>query len=262
MSQKKLLFFDIDGTIISETTGLIPKSAIKAIKQAQKNGHKIFINTGRPLSAIPKEIIDLNPDGYVCGCGTHIYYHDNDLYLYTIDTNRCKELVDLTRKCKVDTIFEGKNSVYLDEYHRIDILMNIKKSYQEQGFSVSSYDDPNISFDKFASWFDETSNIESFKQEVEKDFTIIVRDHNFYEIVPKNHSKATGIQFLVDYFHESIEDCYVFGDSYNDLSMLTYVKHAIVMGNAPKDLYQYAYFVTKDIEDDGMEFALQHLKLI
>lgn len=44
--------------------------------------------------------------------------------------------------------------------------------------------------------------------------------------------------------------------------MLGYVKHAIVMGNGDPELFKYAYYVTKDIEDDGIYHALEHLKLI
>ena len=44
---RKLIFFDIDGTIAVEPTGEIPDSAKEAIKKAKENGHLVFINTGR-----------------------------------------------------------------------------------------------------------------------------------------------------------------------------------------------------------------------
>ena len=43
--KKAALFFDIDGTILSEKTKEIPKSAIEALLAAQKKGHLLFINT-------------------------------------------------------------------------------------------------------------------------------------------------------------------------------------------------------------------------
>ena len=43
---KKLIFFDIDGTLIPEGDTEITKSAVEAIKRAQENGHLCFINTG------------------------------------------------------------------------------------------------------------------------------------------------------------------------------------------------------------------------
>ena len=47
----KYVFVDIDGTLLSHHTG-IPRSALEAIDIARRNGHKIFINTGRVKSAV------------------------------------------------------------------------------------------------------------------------------------------------------------------------------------------------------------------
>ena len=47
--EQKALFFDIDGTILSELNGTIPESAKAAIGAAVREGHLAFINTGRTL---------------------------------------------------------------------------------------------------------------------------------------------------------------------------------------------------------------------
>ena len=41
--ERSVLFFDIDGTILSEITKEIPKDAIEALKAAQAEGHLLFI---------------------------------------------------------------------------------------------------------------------------------------------------------------------------------------------------------------------------
>ena len=66
--ERSVLFFDIDGTILSEITREIPKDAIEALKAAQAEGHLLFINTGRTVCSIPSEIRRLKFDGYLCGC--------------------------------------------------------------------------------------------------------------------------------------------------------------------------------------------------
>ena len=63
---RKLIFFDIDGTIIPEDTGVIPESTKEAINKAKDNGHLVFINTGRTFSGITQLIFDLEFNGYVC----------------------------------------------------------------------------------------------------------------------------------------------------------------------------------------------------
>lgn len=47
----KLIFLDADGTLL-HSDGHIPESTILACKLAQKNGHKIWLGTGRQVVEI------------------------------------------------------------------------------------------------------------------------------------------------------------------------------------------------------------------
>ena len=58
----KTVFLDIDGTLVADK-GIVPESAIQAIKIAQKNGHKIFLCTGRAMPEIYPFILDIGFDG-------------------------------------------------------------------------------------------------------------------------------------------------------------------------------------------------------
>ena len=75
----KLIFFDIDGTLALEPSGIIPDSTRIAIAGAKKNGHRVFVNTGRTFYSISEDIRSMEFDGYVCGCGTYIYYRGEKL---------------------------------------------------------------------------------------------------------------------------------------------------------------------------------------
>jgi len=44
----KIIFFDIDGTLVSFKTHRIPESAVEALQRARTAGLKIYISTGRP----------------------------------------------------------------------------------------------------------------------------------------------------------------------------------------------------------------------
>ena len=55
---RKILFFDIDGTLVTAPPCTVPESTVQAITQARKNGHLCFINTGRTRVIIPKESAD------------------------------------------------------------------------------------------------------------------------------------------------------------------------------------------------------------
>ena len=78
------LFFDIDGTILSEITHEIPESALVALRKAQENGHKTFINTGRTICSVPPMIKRIPFDGFLCGCGTHLVYEERIVFHHSI----------------------------------------------------------------------------------------------------------------------------------------------------------------------------------
>ena len=76
MKNRKALFFDVDGTLLPEGTRQIPESARNALKEARSNGHLIFINSGRTYCNLDEVKRQIEADGYLCGCGTHIIAGD------------------------------------------------------------------------------------------------------------------------------------------------------------------------------------------
>ena len=136
--RKKVIFFDIDGTLITEDTQIIPESTILSLKKAKENGHLLFINTGRTYCSIPNKINDLKFDGYICGCGTQIHYNDNIILEKDINQNKCFEIATMLRKYNITGIFEGKNAIYFDDKKPLTKeLVDIKKMFISQGIDVS-----------------------------------------------------------------------------------------------------------------------------
>ena len=80
--------------------------------------------------------------------------------------------------------------------------------------------------------------------------------------MPKGHSKATAIQWVLDQYQIPLKDAYVFGDSMNDLSMFEFAENAVLMGKHDKGLEPYATFVTKTVEEDGVAWAMKELGII
>ena len=59
-----------------------------------------------------------------------------------------------------------------------------------------------------------------------------------------------------------VDDAYVFGDSGNDLAMFRYASNCILMGKHDEVLEPYATFETKDVEEDGIAYAMKELGII
>lgn len=259
----KLIFFDIDGTLLDEQTFTVPDSTKKAIQLAQQNGHKCFINTGRPISTIDQVITDIPFDGYICGCGTYIEYHGEPIFHVDISDELRQKIIQKTHEYHVDTVLEGRYGVYFPEVSYHPFVQGVEQRYIKEKFPVHKYNQNDVvPFDKFASWYTKESDIEAFRTLLADDFDIIQRDVDFLEIVPLPYSKATGIQFIADYLHISIDDTISIGDSTNDLPMLKFTKEAVAMGNSNPLLFDEVTYITTDIQDNGIYNALKHFQII
>ena len=94
---RKIVFFDIDGTIYMYNKG-IPKDTIQAIKQLRENGHIAVICTGRTKSIVFSEILNIGFDGIIAGAGTYAEYNGEEIYRYVLDKDLLNETVDAMKK--------------------------------------------------------------------------------------------------------------------------------------------------------------------
>lgn len=264
--QRKIAFFDIDGTLTSEIDGSIPASAIHSIRQARANGHLMFINTGRCFQNVEKRFRDVGFDGYVCGCGTNIYCDGKDVLYSPQNHETIMKILQVARETDVDILFESRKEVCFDLTRPLHHPSALR---QYQAFVNRNYDmpedleNPNFFSDKFVIWYERPEQLEAFRKVSDRWFDCIDRGGTFREFVPYGYSKATGIQYVLDYYGLSKEAAYAFGDSNNDLAMLSYLENSVAMGNAsPKSLFKQVSFVTTKASEDGIKNALEHFAFI
>ena len=259
MGKRKILFFDIDETLISHKTFTIPESTKNALKKAKENGHLIFIKTGRTKSLIGDDIKELGFDGYVCGCGTYIEVNDEVLYANRVNKERYTDILDSLRKYELNAVLEGEEAIYISENAEDDFLLS---NLRKQNYPIKFYDLENMTFNKMFIRYNDNKYIDNFCEDTKDIFDYIDHGRGTRELIPKGHSKGSGIDFVINHFKIDREDTFAFGDSNNDIPMLENVKNSIVMGNGNPDLFEKATFVTKHIDEDGIEHAMKHFKII
>ncbi|MDR0924980.1 MAG: Cof-type HAD-IIB family hydrolase [Hungatella sp.] len=261
---RKALFFDIDGTLLSEVNRNVPESAKVALDQARKNDHLVFINSGRTYCLIGsiKKLVQV--DGYCCGCGTRIVAGDQVLFSAAIPHERGLEIKGIIQEYDLDGVLEGTESCYFKKgISRLPQVERMKETIEREGnLSPYSWEDDCYDFDKFCVFADEKSDLKGFSRALGLDFEIIDRGSGFYECIPSQYSKATAIELVLKHYGIALEDAYVFGDSTNDLSMFEYAKNCILMGHHSVELEPYATFYTKNVEDDGVAYAMKKLGLV
>lgn len=259
---KKVIFFDIDGTILTGDCR-VPASAVQAIHAAQSNGHLCMVNTGRPYSHIEPLVKRIGFDGYICSCGQHILLNGETLLHTGLSAAVCREIVRLTRQCHLDVVFESEAGIWYDLTRpmRREAVESMEY-FAARGFDVGgSIDEEGFRFDKFCVWTNPDSDLPVFLDYINRHCTVIDREGDLLELVVRGCSKETGIRAVMEQTGTDFADSYAIGDSSNDLPMLQCVAHSIAMGNAPEHVKRIAEYVTAPIDRDGLAKALQHYHL-
>ena len=237
---QKLLFFDIDGTLLTAYPWTIPDSTQQALKAARKNGHLLFINSGRTYTMLPDMIREMNFDGYVCGCGSQIYLHDKLLLSSSIPNPLCREIVERLRKSRLPACFERPDKILYDSSScdLPDAIQKLKKVTVTEDISLyTTQKYENFTFDKFLVFPTAESDRQEFRKFADQHFTCFVHEDAAWELAQKS-------------------------DSTNDLPMLKYAKTSIAMGNSNPLILPYCTYQTTPIEEDGIANALKHFHLI
>lgn len=260
--EQHILFFDIDGTILDEQTGVVPESTKVAIQTARENGHILMLNTGRCKTIWPKKILDLGFHGAVGGCGTYVEYMGKELFHHVLASELCREIINDLIRFHIDGVLEGKDY----SYFRKDIFLpQVKRIFGNKGLydsTLRNWDEENPSFDKMALWHDETSDMEAFRRKYEVWFDFIMRDPTFFEVVPKGFSKATGMKVLIEKLGIPWERTIAVGDSANDISMFEYAARSIGLKSDKEYVLKLVTYVTDTVMNDGVYKGLKEFGII
>lgn len=259
---RKALFFDIDGTLVDNVTKKVPDSASRALAGTRACGNLVFINTGRSNSELRRLKTMLKPDGWLCGCGTYLEIGGKAVYHKVLPNGEPERICREAAAADMDCFLEGYEHCYVkSRSSRFPLGMRMRGINE---FGVRYLEDGDVceNVEKFCVLTDGQSDKERFFQWLGSRFTVIDRGEGFYECVPAGHSKATAIDAILERYGLSLEDAYVFGDSANDIAMFEHVPNAVLMGQHDKALEPYATFTTKNVEDDGIWYAMEQLGLL
>lgn len=256
----KYIFFDIDGTLVQYKNGQyqIPESTIKTIKRLKEKGHLVGIATGRQMSTALPICKMLDIDTMTSDGGYGILYKGEILHIHPIEQEKVipftKELLEkkipfayminpeINELYASTTMLAGKDITFFEDIPVIS----------DENFDYTKHNVYKIFF-------------ECYKGEENLIDCIDVRKIMRYfdsHLAYEPDDKYKGVKEIVELDCGNIYDIIFFGDGLNDIPMFKQVPFSIAMGNAIDELKSIAYFVTKDIEEDGIEYACQYFGLI
>lgn len=258
---KKIFFFDFDGTLRIEETNQITKHTYQSFKKLKELGYILFLNTGRSFNALGELVYTLPFDGFVCGCGTYIRYNDQVLLEAKLSDDLIQEVLDCLEKYQVEAYFEGHKGLFCNKITS-DYMKGQIDSIEERGIKFLDTNDPTFHFVKMSVHYPDNEARINFENEMNKYFDFIIRNDNETEVILKGYSKGTAMKFLLKYFQIKKQDSYAFGDNNNDEEMLLSAGNSILIGNQAKHLVNKVTFVSKEAKYDGVTYALEELNII
>ncbi|EIT86313.1 hypothetical protein A374_05096 [Fictibacillus macauensis ZFHKF-1] len=257
---EKMVFFDIDGTLIDEATGKIPDSAKEAISELKKKGIHAGIATGRAPFMFEHILQELEIDSFISFNGSYVVFKGEPIYKAVLDVERLKELETIAERSNHPMVFLDHacatgNKEFADNVH--ESTKHLLPAYPT--FDPSYYHHNEI---YQALLFCEHPEDEGYRTQYDGTFDFIRWHQLAIDVMPSGGSKAKGIEELLKRTPVQRENTFAFGDALNDIEMLQHVGTGIAMGNGLQEAKAAANFVTKPVHEDGIWYGLRKAGLI
>lgn len=248
MSDIKILFFDIDGTLLDPATGRISEKHMQTLRMLHANGFLCCIVTGRPtpclpdLSGVPLDAV-ATFNGCVCTAGNRLIYSN------PIDPADVRTVLEnasaLGRPVSValrDRMASNGIDQDLSDYYRLARMELTVSEDFEDACRENIYQILVGSREaEHASLIQRTENVK-----------LAISWERAVDIIPRTGGKGSAIRAVLNHYQLDPSQAMAFGDSLNDVEMFQAVGTGIAMGNADPKLKALANHVCSPVSEDGI----------
>jgi len=269
---KKILFLDLDGTLLTDSKDITLEN-MEAIQKAISLGHAVVITTGRPLAStkLLLERLGLTKPGCyaITANGAVIYdaHKKQNIFETGIKKEIVREAFDEAYKFHVHPQTYSRNKVLVEhdnreiQYYSRSIIMDY--DVVERVEDAMDCEPIKLLFIDL----DDRSKLEAFRKHMEpyiqkNHLEVFFSCEQYLEMTPKGINKGSAIHFMSNYLQIPLEHTLAAGDAENDISMLTAVHTPCVMKNARPEMYQYGSYITeRDNNHSGIAEIIEKFML-
>lgn len=248
MPQIKIIFFDIDGTLVDPRTGRISPKTVQTLKLLEVKGIKRCIVTGRPSASLP-DFGDLRFDMLATFNGSLCYRGNEVIYSNPLDPADVqiilRNLAALGRPASVAVRNRmAANGVDRDlaDYYRLAGLELTAAEDFEEALREDVY--------QIMAGCREADHAAILQGT--KNAKLAVSWERAADAIPLTGGKGTAIGHILNYFHLDPSEALAFGDSFNDMEMFQAVGTGVAMGNAADQLKAIADDTCGPVSGDGI----------
>lgn len=278
MPLQRIVFLDVDGTIIDHDQHLAP-SVGEAVRGARAAGHLVYLCTGRARREIPSTVLDLGFDGIVSAGGGFVDRGDEHVIAHTMPADDVAVVRDLLDADGVEYILQAYDDVYpsrgllarvrpMFENARGGVDPAEAEAIERLGLRLAYHGPaPAEGIAKVTFFGTDPGTFEKVRDGLGDRFHVITGTIPYLgdaggEVSRAGVNKGAAITELVGMLGMSLEDAIGIGDSYNDLEMLQVCGVGIAMGNADDTVKSYADEVTTSVHEDGVFTAFRRHALV
>ena len=258
INKVKIIFFDIDGTLLEMGKTEITPNMRKALCSLKQNGIKICIATGRPFVTIPM-FEGIVFDAILAFNGSFCVAGDQVVAKCPIPKEDVKKIIENAKRMErpvsiatAEEIVANGSDKDLEDYfaiahHRVNVSEKFEEYVEKDVFQIMLGCD-----------------LEERKYILEgtKNAKVAAWWSRAIDIIPKDGGKGTAIEQVLAHYKFSKEEAIAFGDGENDIDMLLSVGKGIAMGNASEKVKEIAADICESVTDDGIYYYLKSQKLI
>ncbi|RXY99610.1 Cof-type HAD-IIB family hydrolase [Fictibacillus sp. S7] len=256
----KMVFFDIDGTLIDETTGMIPDSTKEALHKLRQNGVHTGIATGRAPFMFEHLLKELEMDSFISFNGSYVVFEGEVIYKTNLDVERLKQLEKLAVEAGHPLVFLDHTSATTNLEYAEVVYESTKHLLPEYPQFDQTYYHSNDVYQ--ALLFCDEDFEQPYRTGYKGTFDFIRWHQHAIDVMPYGGSKAKGIEELLKRTTIHRENTFSFGDALNDIEMLQSSGMGIAMGNGRSEAKRAANYVTKPVGEDGIWHGLKYAGLI
>lgn len=273
--ERKIIFLDIDGTLTEPGSNEPPDSAVRAIAEARKRGHYVFLCTGRNYDML-SPLLKFEFDGVIASSGGYIQCGGDTIYDCPMTEEQKAKAMDVLKENGIFRTVECMDGSYTDEEFK-DFLRSHKGEgnsellrWREQ-IEKSLHILPMKEYKgqpvyKIVVMSRTREQLEEPKRVLASDFEFCIQEENGRgfingEIVNRQFDKGKALKKVCRHLGIPIEDSIAIGDSMNDKEMLAAAGFGICMANGSRELQSLADDICPSVKEDGIykAFSKHHL---
>jgi len=262
-----IVFLDIDGTLLNSRHQVMPCTHDR-LQYLHGRGVPIVLCSARPPEGVNLVARQVGLQGpMACYNGGLIFdKHDTILRDVGIDIRLAAEFKRFTFERFPDVVVSAYlyNVWMAEDPQRPEILQEAEISgciplqgSLEQVATAASHVHKLLCIG-------DAMRIRTLQKETQQHFPqlMAIRSKATYlEILPRESTKCSAVQALLDYYDLRPEQAVAFGDSDVDVDMLQYCGLGVAMGNAPRQVKEAADYVTASNDQEGVYIVLNSLRL-